>query len=97
MQSLIAGIADPVRLEVIQFLTRMKRATAAQLGENCAASTPTLRRHLGALVAIGVIIEEAVTGDGVTPGRPATSFSLTPEMHAQAVSVICAESLRPAL
>ncbi|HKH64317.1 MAG TPA: helix-turn-helix domain-containing protein [Solirubrobacterales bacterium] len=78
----IVGIADPVRLELIRRLTEVEEATAAELNECCEASKPTVRRHLEALVAVGLVAAVEGTSDGYTPGRPATRFSLTPEISA---------------
>lgn len=78
----IVGIADPVRLELIRRLTEVEEATAAELSECCEASRPTVRRHLEALVAVGLVAAVEGTSDGYTPGRPATRFSLAPEISA---------------
>ena len=43
---------------------------------------PTIRRHLEALVAVGLVAAVEGTSDGYTPGRPATRFSLPPEISA---------------
>jgi predicted ArsR family transcriptional regulator len=76
------GIADPVRLGLVRGLAEKGDATAAELSELCRASGPTIRRHLEALVASGIVAEAAGMGDGVTPGRPAARFSLVPEARA---------------
>jgi DNA-binding transcriptional ArsR family regulator len=78
----IAGIADPVRLDLIRRLIEVEEATAAELSEGCEASRPTIRRHLEALVAVGLVAAVEGTSDGYTPGRPATRFSLAPEISA---------------
>jgi DNA-binding transcriptional ArsR family regulator len=82
LSGVIVGIADPVRLELIRRLTEVKEATAAELSERCEASRPTVRRHLEALVAVGLVAAVEGTSDGYTPGRPATRFSLAPESSA---------------
>lgn len=81
------GVADPVRLGVLQELTAVERATATELAAGCQASMPTLRRHLDALVAIGLIEQEAGESDGETAGRPAAQFSLNPQLRASVESV----------
>jgi DNA-binding transcriptional ArsR family regulator len=78
----IVGIADPVRLDLIRRLMEVEEATAAELSECCKASRPTVRRHLEALVAVGLVAAVEGTSDGYTPGRPATRFSLAPEISA---------------
>lgn len=72
----LRGIADPVRLSVLHRLSEVERATAGELAARCQTSRPTLRRHLEAMVAIGLIEERAGESDGETPGRPAARFSL---------------------
>ena len=81
------GVADPVRLGVLRGLTALERATAAELAAHCQASMPTMRRHLGALVAIGLIEQEAGESDGETQGRPAARFSLNPQLRPSVESV----------
>lgn len=73
------GIADPVRLGLVRCLAERREATAAELSGGCQASRPTIRRHLEALVASGIVAEAAGESDGATPGRPAARFSLRPE------------------
>jgi predicted ArsR family transcriptional regulator len=79
---LLDGIADPVRLGLVRCLAEGREATAAELSGRCQASGPTIRRHLEALVASGIVAEAAGASDGVTPGRPAARFSLRPEARA---------------
>ena len=74
-------IADPIRLGIVRSLSQVEDATAADLAAWGRASSQTLRRHLDALVALGVIDEQAAKRDGETPGRPAARFSLPPEMR----------------
>ena len=81
------GVADPVRLGVLRGLTAVERATATELAARCQASMPTLRRHLDALVAIGLIEQRAGESDGETAGRPAAQFSLSPQLRASVESV----------
>ncbi len=81
------GVADPVRLGVLQRLTAVEQATAAELAALCEASMPTLRRHLDALVAIGLIEQVAGESDGETQGRPAARFSLNPQLRSSVESV----------
>jgi predicted ArsR family transcriptional regulator len=81
LTGLLHGIADPVRLGLVRCLAEREEATAAELSGQCQASGPTIRRHLEALVAGGIVAEVAGMTDGVTPGRPATRFSLNPEMR----------------
>lgn len=79
LTGLLNGIADPVRLGLVRCLVEREEATAAELSGGCRASGPTIRRHLEALVASGIVVEAAGASDGATPGRPAARFSLHPE------------------
>jgi DNA-binding transcriptional ArsR family regulator len=72
----LEGIADPVRLGILRSLSEVSEATASDLATWGQASSQTLRRHLDALVALGVIDEHPAESDGETPGRPAARFSL---------------------
>jgi len=85
-------IADPVRLGILRSLSQVPEATAADLAHWGQASSQTLRRHLDALVALGVIDEHPPRSDGETPGRPAARFSLTEEMRESVRSVLDPES-----
>jgi predicted ArsR family transcriptional regulator len=80
-------IADPVRLGILRSLSQVKEATASDLANLGQASSQTLRRHLEALVSLGVIEEHPARRDGETPGRPAARFSLPPEVRASVRSV----------
>lgn len=82
------GVADPVRLNVIHRLCKVELATAAELAIGCQTSKPTLRRHLGAMVAIGLIEEQAGESDGETAGRPAARFSLSPGVRQSVESAL---------
>ena len=81
-------IADPVRLGILRSLSRVGEATTADLTNSGQASNQTLRRHLEALVALGVIEEHPPRSDGETPGRPAARYSLPAEMRESVRSVL---------
>jgi predicted ArsR family transcriptional regulator len=69
-------LTDPVRISVLRSLCQLRAATTAELRTLCHTSDPTIRRHLGALEALGLVREEVAKRDGVTPGRPARRFRL---------------------
>jgi DNA-binding transcriptional ArsR family regulator len=71
-----AILTDPVRLSVVRALCQLQTATTAELRVLSHTSDPTLRRHLEALEALGLICELLGERDGTTPGRPARRFSL---------------------
>lgn len=80
-------VADPIRLNILRALSQVAEATASDLATWSQASSQTLRRHLEALVSLGVIREHAARSDGETPGRPAARFSLSSEVSESVRSV----------
>lgn len=83
-------IADPVRLQILRVLSQVGEATAADLAIRSQASYQTLRRHLEALEAVGVIQARPGKSDGETPGRPAAHFRLPPDVRESVRSVFSA-------
>jgi len=81
-------IADPIRLGILRSLSQVTEATTADLASWGQASSQTLRRHLDALVSVGLILEHPAQSDGETPGRPAARFSLSLEMRESVRSVL---------
>jgi len=80
-------IADPVRLQILRKLSRVEDATTSELASDGPASYQTLRRHLEALEAFGVIRARAGVSAGVN-GRPAARFSLDPRLRQSVRSAI---------
>jgi predicted ArsR family transcriptional regulator len=80
-------VADPVRLAVVRRLTEVERATARELSEGSFVSPATMRRHLGAMVADGLLREHPGVSDGEGSGRPPLSFSL-PEQLRESVRAV---------
>jgi predicted ArsR family transcriptional regulator len=74
----LALVADPIKLHIVISLSEVEEATAADLAGSGQASSQALRRHLVALVAVGVIEERPGESDGQTPGRPPAHFVLPP-------------------
>lgn len=89
-------IADPVRLGILRSLSELPQATTSDLVERGQASSQTLRRHLEALVSLGVIDEHPPRSDGETPGRPAARFSLSREVRESVCAVFRPGRLRAA-
>jgi predicted ArsR family transcriptional regulator len=81
-------IADPIKLHIVRALSEVEEATATDLASFGPASSQTLRRHLDALVALGVIQERPGESDGETPGRPAAQFILPPGTRESVRSVL---------
>src|SRR3954471_10460686 len=71
-----AVLTDPVRLAVLRGLCDLGTATTAELRPRCHTSDPTIRRHLEALEALGLVREQPGEREGLTPGRPASRFTL---------------------
>lgn len=69
-------LTDPVRLAVLRALCDLGTATAADLGSRCHTSDRTVRRHLRAMKALGLVHEQLGERDGLTPGRPASRFTI---------------------
>lgn len=86
-QSWLIAIADPVRLQIVRSLSEVGDATASDLALRSGASYQTLRRHLEALGAVGVIESRPGLRDGETPGRPAARFSLAPQVRESVCSI----------
>jgi predicted ArsR family transcriptional regulator len=80
-------VADPVRLQILRTLSRVQDATTAELASDGPASYQTLRRHLDALEAYGVIRARAGVSEGGS-GRPAARFSLNPDLRESVRSAI---------
>lgn len=70
-----------MRLQILRSLNKVPEATASELADRSPASYRTLRRHLEALEALGVVRSHPGTSDGESSGRPATRFSLSPDVR----------------
>jgi predicted ArsR family transcriptional regulator len=94
-----AVLTDPVRLSVLCWLWQLQTATTSQLCQRCHTSDPTVRRHLEALEALGLVREEPAERDGMTPGRPARRFRLEAEAATRlgVLFELLSEPLAPAL
>ena len=86
----LTTIADPIRLRILHALVESAEASAAELAAHSHSSGQTVRRHLAALVAAGVLIEHPGTSDGETSGRPAARFSLAPAIRASVAAALAA-------
>lgn len=76
-----------MRLQILRRLSAVTDATASELAGESPASYQTLRRHLEALEAFGVIQACPGVSDGETSGRPAARFSLTADVRESVRSV----------
>ncbi len=75
--SWLAVLSDPVRLNVLRCLCEMGTVTAAELAPRAHTSERAVRRHLDALVELGLADGRRGQSDGETPGRPAASYTLS--------------------
>jgi DNA-binding transcriptional ArsR family regulator len=81
-------VAEPVRLQILRSLCELADASASELAERSPASYQTLRRHLEALEAAGVIRARRGISDATSGGRPAMRFSLNPAVRESVRSVL---------
>lgn len=90
-------LAYPVRLDIVRALHELDDASATELCDRSHASAPTLRRHLEALVEIGVVRARSGSSDGLTPGRPAAHFLLDPAVREPTAAMLAfiAAPIRP--
>lgn len=95
--SWLSVLSDPVRLSVMLALVVLGEGSAGELRSWSHTSDPTLRRHLDALGALGLVEEIPGESDGESPGRPASRFRLEPEAseRAKALLAVLREPLGP--
>jgi predicted ArsR family transcriptional regulator len=72
----IAVLSDPVRLSLLRCLCEVEAASAGELAPRAHTGERTARRHLEAMVRLGLVEESRAESDGETPGRPAASYGL---------------------
>ena len=92
-----AVLTDPIRLAVLRGLCELGTATTAELRTRCHSSDPTIRRHLEALETLGLIQEQPGERDGLTPGRPASRFTLDADVATRVAALfeVLSEPLLP--
>lgn len=66
-----------MRLNLLCCLDGLEAVSAAQLAPKAHTSVRTVRRHLEALVELGLADEKRGKSDGETTGRPAASYMLS--------------------
>jgi len=71
-----AVLTDPIRLSVLRALCELRPATIDELRRRCHNSDTTIRRHLKALEAVGLVHEQPGEQDGATLGRPARRYTV---------------------
>lgn len=74
-------LTDPIRLTLVSGLYEAGSLTVPELAEWGYGDDRTLKRHLDAMVALGLIFKFRGEGDGCTPGRPAARFALDPRVR----------------
>ncbi len=80
-------LGERTRVELFFALALAGEASASELASLTGAGKQTLRRHLAALVALGLAEEFEGQSDGLTPGRPAARFRLGPEARRSALAL----------
>jgi len=83
----IQGVADPVRLTLVHTLALSGPATVAQLAACIDSSHATIRRHLGSMVALGIISQMQQDADG-SSGRPAVEYELPSAVRSSVSGVL---------
>src|SRR3954465_7008701 len=68
------AVADPVRLRIVRHLAGHGSATLGELTEAAGVHLNTIRAHVAALEAAGVLESEQQAASG--PGRPASEYRL---------------------
>ena len=81
-------VAHPVRLRMLRMLSAGEYASIRELAEIGHASEATLRRHLDALAVLGLVREHRGESDGLTQGRPASCYSLVPEVRERVATLV---------
>jgi predicted ArsR family transcriptional regulator len=69
-------LTDPIRLRVMLALSTTGKGSAAELAQSCHASERTVKRHLDALLALGLIRQLRNEPGSDRRGRPPTRFIL---------------------
>lgn len=72
----MAILSDPARLSLLSGLCQLETATIAELRKVCHTSDPTVRRHIQALQALGLVREEPAVRDRIISGRPPKRFMI---------------------
>lgn len=81
-------LVDPVRLNVLLALGDRGAGTAGEIAARCHASERTVKRHLEALVTLGVTRKAPAESDGERPGRPPARFILDNAAREQARTLV---------
>lgn len=77
----LGSIADPVRLQILRSLSEVAEASTSELAAQSPASYQTLRRHLEALEASGVVEARMGANSGRAGGRPAARYHLAADLR----------------
>lgn len=96
--SWMAVLSDPIRLNLLLSLCEVEAASAGELAPRAHTGERTARRHLEALVRLGLAEELEGQSDGETPGRPAASYALPATVRQRALSLfeVLMQPLEPA-
>lgn len=78
-------LSDPVRLAVVAALCGVREANVTQISGDTHVSERTVRRHLNALIELGLAYEQQGRNDDLLSGRPATRFALDGSARARVI------------
>lgn len=88
-------LADPVRLDVLFALSATGAGSAGEVARRCHASERTVKRHLEALVALGLVRRSRGESNSERPGRPPTRFILDGAVRERAEAMFALLSQPP--
>lgn len=80
-----AVLTNPGRLRILQSLTIRNDVSVADLLAHSHMSDHALRRHLAAMVELGIVRVHRENRDGLTRGRPAARFILDATVRENAI------------
>ncbi|MDX6635468.1 MAG: Helix-turn-helix domain [Solirubrobacterales bacterium] len=90
-------LTDPVRLDVLFALSETGAGSAGEVARRCHATERTVKRHLDALVALGLAHESREGSGSERLGRPPTRFILDGMVRerARAMFALLSQPLAP--
>jgi|GEM_PF-5229115 len=91
-------LSDPVRCDILFALSLTGAGSAGEVAQRCHASERTVKRHLDALVALGLARRSRGESDIERSGRPPVRFILDGAVRerARAMLALLSQPLGPA-
>jgi len=81
-------LGDPIRVRLLEQLGDGEEASTAELSESVKVSGAALRRHLEAMVLLGIAVERRGIRNGLSPGRPSVRYRLAPDVRERAARLL---------